>query len=130
MAKFKVNKAGVMEYAGLAVGAIVASKVSKIQLPVALPPVATAAIPLVLGIFLASKKGFIGSVGKGMIATGGVKLIAAVAPSLGISGGGYLDNPVNDYIIEGGNYALAAAPTSNYPTALAGVDKKDAEMYA
>lgn len=130
MAKFKVNKAGVMEYAGLAAGAVLASKVSKIQLPVALPPVVQSALPLVVGIFLASKKGFVGSVGKGMIAVGGVKMIGVLAPSLGINGG-YLDAPVADYMIEGANYSLAGNTSSQeYPSSLAGVDQKDSNMYA
>lgn len=132
MAK-KMKKANVQEYAGLTLGAIAAAKVSSVKLPVNLPPVAQAALPILLGVFLAKKTGFVGSLGKGMIAVGGTKLIGAVAPNLGI---GEADASMGEYqLIEGANdYALAGAMEStatvgNTTYALAGVDKKDSEMF-
>jgi hypothetical protein len=132
MAK-KMKKANVQEYAGLTLGAIAAAKVSSIKLPVNLPPVAQAALPILLGVFLAKKAGFVGSLGKGMIAVGGTKLIGAVAPNLGI---GEADESMGEYqLIEGASdYALAGAMEStstvgNTTYALAGVDRKDSEMF-
>jgi len=133
MAK-KMKKANVQEYAGLTLGAIAAAKVSSIKLPVNLPPVAQAALPILLGVFLAKKAGFVGSLGKGMIAVGGTKLIGAVAPNLGI--GDANEGTMGEYqLIEGASdYALAGAMEStstvgNTTYALAGVDRKDSEMF-
>lgn len=111
MAKFKFRKAGLAEYAGLAAGAVAASKVANIKLPVALPPVVQSALPLVLGIMLAKKSGFVGNIGKGMIAVGGVKVLASLAPQLGI---GLAAEGMGDFMIEGADtYALAGADASN-----------------
>jgi len=131
MAKFKFKKAGLQEYAGLAAGAVAASKVANIKLPVALPPVVQSALPLILGVMLAKKPGFIGAIGKGMIAVGGTKVIAAVAPQLGI---GLAAEGMGDFMIEGADtYALAGAEggsgVGNTSYALAGlgnqVDRPD-----
>tara|TARA_R110000868_G_scaffold167670_4_gene402067 strand:- start:284 stop:697 length:414 start_codon:yes stop_codon:yes gene_type:complete len=133
--KMKFGKAGVQEYAGLTLGAIAASKVSSIKLPINLPAPIQAALPLILGVFLAKKSGFVGSIGKGMIAIGGVKIIGAVAPNLGIGQDAEsfeLITGADDYALAGANdYALAGAMESvgNTTYALAGVDKKDTDLF-
>lgn len=111
MAKFKFKKAGLAEYGGLTIGAVAAAKVANIKLPVALPPVVQSALPLLIGAFLAKKPGFVGNIGKGMIAVGGTKVLAAVAPQLGI---GLAAEGMGDFMIEGADtYALAGAETGN-----------------
>lgn len=126
----KFNKQRVSEMAGLAAGAVVAGKVSNIKLPIALPPVVQAAVPLLLGVFLSGRKGFIGDMGKGMIAAGSIKVIGAVAPSLGI-GDSMDDAAINDYMIEGAadTYALAGATMGATSYALAGMDEKDSAKF-
>jgi hypothetical protein len=136
MAK-KKSTGAVAEYAGLTIGAIAASKVSNMNIPV--PAQVKPLLPIVLGIFLAKRGGMMKSIGAGMIAVGGTKLIGAVAPNLGIGEG------VSDYVIEGaGDYALAGpddnmngyqysssepvgATSSNY--ALAGVDTTNPDNF-
>lgn len=132
MAKFKMNKGAITDYAGMILGGVAASKISNIKLPVALPPVVQAVLPAVIGVMLASKKGFIGNVGKGLVVVGGIKAIGALAPSLGI-GQGLIDSGVGAYEIEGADYALAgsAAPTSNGSSSysLAGIDADDNAVF-
>lgn len=127
--KSKKMKFDVQETAGLTLGAVAAAKVSTIKLPVALPAPVQAALPLVLGVFLSSRTGLVGAIGKGMIAAGGVKLLGAVAPNLGINAAMDTDNEmISDYVIEGNDsYALAGATESVGATtyALAGVDTPD-----
>ena len=96
MAKKKVKLGSMQEYAGLALGAIVAGKVLNMNIPG--PAIVRGLAPLALGLLMAAKgKGFVKSVGMGMVAVGGVKAVAAVAPNLGIG-----QTVINDYeIIEG-----------------------------
>lgn len=131
--KSKKMKFDVQETAGLTLGAVAAAKVSTIKLPVALPAPVQAALPLVLGVFLSSRTGLVGAIGKGMIAAGGVKLLGAVAPNLGINAAMDTDNEmISDYVIEGADsYALAGATESVGATtyALAGVDTPDSSIF-
>ena len=131
--KSKKMKFDVQETAGLTLGAVAAAKVSTIKLPVALPAPVQAALPLVLGVFLSSRTGLVGAIGKGMIAAGGVKLLGAVAPNLGINAAMDTDNEmISDYVIEGNDsYALAGATESVGATtyALAGVDPPDSSIF-
>lgn len=122
----KKSKKGMMssltDVAALTVGAAVASKVVNINLPV--PAAAKPALPILLGLFLMKKGGFVGGVGAGMIATGGVKLIGAVAPNLGINA----TEEISEYVIEGAeDYALSggeAISEVNSSYALAGMDEE------
>jgi hypothetical protein len=131
--KTKKMKFDVQETAGLTLGAVAAAKVSTIKLPVALPAPVQAALPLVLGVFLSGRTGIVGAIGKGMIAAGGVKLLGAVAPNLGINAAMDTDNEmISDYVIEGADsYALAGATESVGATtyALAGVDTPDSSIF-
>jgi hypothetical protein len=131
--KTRKMKFDVQETAGLTLGAVAAAKVSTIKLPVALPAPVQAALPLVLGVFLSSRTGLVGAIGKGMIAAGGVKLLGAVAPNLGINAAMDTDNEmISDYVIEGADsYALAGATESLGATtyALAGVDTPDSSIF-
>lgn len=133
MKKMKMPKFNIQETAGLTLGAVAAAKVSTIKLPVALPPVVQSALPIILGIFLSNRSGITGAVGKGMIAAGGVKLLASVAPNLGISANDNTDDDmISDYVIEGADsYALAGATESVGATtyALAGVDIQDKNIF-
>ena len=133
MKKPKINKAALTDYAGMILGGVAASKVSNIKLPIALPAPVQALLPAVLGVLLAGRKGFLGSLGKGMIVVGGMKAIGTLAPQLGISASAFNmidDNGVGAYEIEGADYALAGndnmAPmngSSSY--SLAGIDADD-----
>jgi len=133
MKKPKINKAALTEYAGMILGGVAASKVANIKLPIALPAPVQALLPAVLGVFLAGRKGFLGSLGKGMIVVGGMKAIGTFAPQLGISDYGLNmmdESGVGAYEIEGADYSLAGnddmAPmngSSNY--SLAGIDADD-----
>lgn len=111
--------------AGLTVGAVLASKVSNINLPV--PAAVKPALPILLGFFLMKKGGFLGNMGAGMIAVGGTKLIGAVAPQLGIGAEGA--ETISDYVIEGAeDYALSGAENitgENTSYALAGMEEAD-----
>lgn len=96
----------VTDAAGLTVGAVVAAKVSSINLPV--PSQIKPVIPILLGFFLMKRGGFLGNMGAGMVAVGGTKLIGAVAPNLGIGAEG--SETISEYVIEGAeDYALAGA---------------------
>jgi len=133
MKKPKINKAALTEYAGMILGGVAASKVANIKLPIALPAPVQALLPAVLGVFLAGRKGFLGSLGKGMIVVGGIKAIGTFAPQLGISEGIFDvmdESGVGAYEIEGADYSLAGnddmAPmngSGNY--SLAGIDADD-----
>ena len=110
----KLNKNTLKEAGGLTVGAVVAAKVANVNLPMNLPAPVKSALPLIVGVFLAFQKGFVGDVGKGMIAVGGVKLLNAVAPNLGIGAegdddgmGAYQIQGASDYALAGPSYALA-----------------------
>lgn len=110
----KLNKNTLKEAGGLTVGAVVAAKVANVNLPMNLPAPVKSALPLIVGVFLAGQKGFVGDVGKGMIAVGGVKLLNAVAPNLGIGAegdddgmGAYQIEGASDYALAGPSYALA-----------------------
>jgi len=113
----------VTEAAGLTVGAVLASKVSNVNLPVPAPikPV----IPILLGFFLMKRGGFLGNMGAGMVAVGGTKLIGAVAPNLGIGAEG--SESISEYVIEGAeDYALSGSnegmSATNTSYALAGME--------
>lgn len=94
----------VQDAAGLTVGAVIASKVSNINLPV--PAAVKPALPLLLGFFLMKRGGFMGNVGAGMIARGGTQLLGTLVPQLGISA----QEGVSEYVIEGAeDYALSGA---------------------
>ena len=131
--KMRMGKINVQEYAGLTLGAVAASKVANIKLPVALPAPIQAALPILVGALLANRPGIVGSVGKGMVAVGGTKLIGALAPNLGIGQNDESsDDMISDYMIEGTDtYALAGATESVGATtyALAGVDRPDSMMF-
>lgn len=112
--KMRVKKGALKEAGGLTVGAVVAAKVANVNLPINIPAPVKSALPLILGVFLANQKGFVGDVGKGMIAVGGVKLLNAVAPNLGIGAeddddgmGAYQIQGATDYALAGPSYALA-----------------------
>ena len=128
-----MNKNMIMDIAGLAVGSVVASKVAQVKLPIALPPMVQAALPLILGVFLYKKPGILGAVAKGMIAAGSTKLIASVAPNLGIgtNEGIGQDDDISDYMIEGAEnyslagYSLAGMNEGGGDYSLAGVDISD-----
>jgi hypothetical protein len=133
MAK-KSKKSGAAEYAGLAIGALIASKVSNMELPM-IPAKIKPALPILLGIFLARKAGMTKAAGLGMIAVGATKLVGALAPSSGIG------EPINDYAIEGAsNYALsghdsegvngteAVSGNAGGSYALAGVDTYNSDL--
>jgi hypothetical protein len=134
MKKPKINKAALTDYAGMILGGVAASKVSSIKLPIALPAPVQALLPAVLGVLLAGRKGFLGSLGKGMIVVGGMKAIGTLAPQLGISNYGMNmidDNGVGAYEIEGADYALAGNDDNMAPMngsssySLAGIDADD-----
>jgi hypothetical protein len=92
----------VNDAAALTVGAAVASKIGNINLPV--PAQLKPLLPVLLGVFLMKRGGFIGNVGAGMVAIGGTQVIKAVAPQLGIGA----DESISEYVIEGAeDYALA-----------------------
>ena len=128
-----MNKNMMMDIAGLAVGSVVASKVAQVKLPIALPPMVQAALPLILGVFLYKKPGILGAVAKGMIAAGSTKLIASVAPNLGIGTNEGIgeDDDISDYMIEGAEnyslsgYSLAGMNEGGGDYSLAGVDISD-----
>lgn len=128
-----MNKNMIMDIAGLAVGSVVASKVAQVKLPIALPPMVQAALPLILGVFLYKKPGILGAVAKGMIAAGSTKLIASVAPNLGIGTNEGIgeDDDISDYMIEGAEnyslagYSLAGMNEGGGDYSLAGVDISD-----
>jgi len=131
MAKKSKKMGGmVTDAAALTLGAAVASKVVNINLPI-VPEKLRPALPLVLGFLLMNRANpFMKSVGAGMIAAGGVKLVGSLAPGLGIGAG----EGISEYTIEGAeDYALAGADEmlpqgaeniSGYSSsyALAGVD--------
>jgi len=128
-----INKNMIMDIAGLAVGSVVASKVAQVKLPIALPPMVQAALPLILGVFLYKKPGILGAVAKGMIAAGSTKFIASVAPNLGIGTNEGIgeDDDISDYMIEGAEnyslagYSLAGMNQGGGDYSLAGVDISD-----
>jgi len=133
-----MNKNMMMDIAGLAVGSVVASKVAQVKLPIALPPMVQAALPLILGVFLYKKPGILGAVAKGMIAAGSTKLIASVAPNLGIGTNEGIegDDDISDYMIQGedefamngyslAGYSLAGMNEGGGDYSLAGVDISD-----
>jgi len=92
-------KAGTL-VAGGAVASIVTNKLTMIA-----DTRIRAAVPVVLGIFLAGNKNkMLSGLGDGMVAVGGTKLVAALLPNMGISAidadevveGVYIDqNPIN-----------------------------------
>ena len=129
MAKLKIKKGVIQSMGGLVVGGVIASKVSTIQLPAAVPPMLKTALPVIAGFFLLSKPGIVGYIGAGMVAVGSIKLIGAIAPKLGI---GADEEDVNDYQIEGVDYALNGASMEGVDYALngtsyalSGVDQND-----
>lgn len=71
--------------AGLTVGGIAAGKVANLNLTF-LPDKVKPFLPMVAGYFLAKNKNqMLQAVGAGMIAVGGMKVVGALAPGLGIS---------------------------------------------
>jgi hypothetical protein len=122
----------VTDVAALTVGAALAAKVVNINLPV--PAAVKPALPILLGLFLMKREGFMKSVGSGMVAVGGTKLLGAVAPQLGINED--INENISDFVIEGaedyalaggeqvsgmsGSYALAATPEMDFNTDFAG----------
>lgn len=117
------------DVAALTVGAAIASKVVNINLPV--PAAAKPALPILLGLFLMKKGGFMGGLGAGMVASGGVKFIGAVAPNLGINQD---TEEISEYVIEGAeDYALAGGESisaMNTSYALAGMDEDSNSDFA
>jgi hypothetical protein len=125
------KKVAIADYAGLTVGAVAAAKVSSIKLPINLPPAIQAVLPLLLGVMLSRKPGFVGSIGKGMIAVGGTKLLGAVAPGLGV-GAADGEETMEALITGTDTYALAGATDGTVGAttyALAGVDQPDGNMF-
>lgn len=132
MAKKTRKMGGVLtDAAGLTVGAAVASKVSNINLPI-IPANLRPALPIVLGIFLMNRpNAFMKSLGAGMVAASGVKLVGQFAPGLGIGAGEsiseYQIEGAEDYALAGADNEMLSAPSemvSGYSSsyALAGVD--------
>lgn len=86
MAKKKSKGGAVTEIMGLALGAVVASKLKNMNLPIPGPPIVKALIPAAIGFFAMKKgSGIIKSAGAGMLAVGVPAAIGAVAPNLGIN---------------------------------------------
>ncbi len=136
MKKGKFKKDQITDLLLMVGGGVVASKVSNIKLPIALPAPVQSALPLVLGVFLGTKKGAVGNIGKGMAVVGGMKLIAGLVPQLGLGNSPFIDDQGQGggFLIEGSDYALAgagmdAAPVGNTSYALAGVDRKDSDIF-
>jgi len=132
MAKSKFSKVAIADYAGLTVGAVVASKVANIKLPVNLPAPVQALLPILLGAMLAKKPGMMGSIGKGMIAVGGTKLIGAIAPRLGVGAADEESETMEAVLTGTDTYALAGATDGTVGAtsyALAGVDQPEANMF-
>lgn len=120
------------EIAGLVVGAAVGAKVASLNIT-AIPEKVKPLLPLILGVILMKKKGFMASVGQGMVAVGATKTLNSFVPALGIGE----NEGISDYTIEGANdYALAgmeiegmnesvSGPASY---ALAGVDAYNTDL--
>jgi hypothetical protein len=109
----------------LVAGGVVAAKYNQMEIPV-IPVKFKNLVPVVGGVFLGMKsKGSAGKMfGAGLATVGGVKMVAAIAPQLGISAVDDLE--ISDYMIEGGDplsYALngggdpAGAGANNYTMA-------------
>lgn len=135
--KSKMKVGGMLtEAAGLTIGAAAAAKVSGIALPI-VPEKLRPALPIVIGFLLMNRGGgLMKSVGAGMIAGGGVKLLGQLAPGLGIGAG----EGISEYQIEGAeDYALAGDDNVMLPSnetvtglnssyALAGMDEANSDF--
>jgi hypothetical protein len=132
MARKLMKAIPAQEIAGLVVGAAVGAKVANLNIT-AIPEKLKPVLPLVLGIFLMKKKGFMASIGQGMVAVGATKTLGAFVPNLGIGA----SEGISEYTIEGANdYALAGMEiegmnegingASSY--ALAGVDSFNSDL--
>lgn len=121
------------EIAGLVVGAAVGAKVASLNIT-AIPEKVKPLLPLILGVILMKKKGFMASVGQGMVAVGATKTLNSFVPALGIG----VNEGISEYTVEGleSNYALAgmeiegmnesvSGPASY---ALAGVDAYNSDL--
>lgn len=120
------------EIAGLVVGAAVGAKVATLNIT-AIPEKVKPLLPLILGVILMKKKGFMASVGQGMVAVGATKTLNSFVPALGIG----INEGISEYTIEGANdYALSgmeiegmnesvSGPASY---ALAGVDAYNTDL--
>lgn len=132
MARKLMKAIPAQEIAGLVVGAAVGAKVASLNIT-AIPEKVKPLLPLILGVILMKKKGFMASVGQGMVAVGATKTLNSFVPALGIGE----NEGISDYTIEGANdYALAgmeiegmnesvSGPASY---ALAGVDAYNTDL--
>lgn len=120
------------EIAGLVVGAAVGAKVATLNIT-AIPEKVKPLLPLILGVILMKKKGFMASVGQGMVAVGATKTLNSFVPALGIG----INEGISEYTIEGANdYALSGMEIEgmnesvNGPAsyALAGVDAYNTDL--
>lgn len=75
-----LSKNTLSDAAGLAVGGVGANVIGRF-VPIANPMIKDGAV-LALGIVLSGKKGFLGNIGKGMVASGASRLVGKVVPAL------------------------------------------------
>lgn len=133
MARKLMKAIPAQEIAGLVVGAAVGAKVASLNIT-AIPEKVKPLLPLILGVILMKKKGFMASVGQGMVAVGATKTLNSFVPALGIG----VNEGISEYTVEGleSNYALAgmeiegmnesvSGPASY---ALAGVDAYNSDL--
>ena len=136
MAKIKFKKGNIQTMAGLVAGGVISAKISTIKLPISLPPVVQAGLPLVVGFLLMSRPGLVGSVGMGMVAVGGIKLVGAIAPKLGIGAsdspddmGAYQIEGASDYALNGADMGAVDYALNGTSYALSGVDRNDNDYF-
>ena len=75
-----LSKNSITDAAGIAVGGVGANVIGKF-VPIANPMLKNAGV-LALGIVLSGKKGFIGNIGKGLVAGGASRLVGSLVPAL------------------------------------------------
>ncbi len=89
------SKNTLTDAAGLVAGGVGTNVVSR-YIPVANPMLKNG-IVIALGAVLSGKKGFIGNVGKGMVAAGGSRLVSSLVPGLaGDDDMSYVAEVIND----------------------------------
>lgn len=75
-----LSKNSLTDAAGIAVGGVGANVIGKF-VPIANPMLKNAGV-LALGVILSGKKGFIGNIGKGLVAGGASRLVGGLVPAL------------------------------------------------
>ena len=90
-----LSKNTITDAAGLVAGGVGTNVLSRF-IPIANPMLKNGAV-IVLGAILSGKKGFIGNVGKGMVAAGGSRLVSSMVPALaGEDDMAYVAEVIND----------------------------------